>query len=79
MTASDRPIPNPTRDWCNESGATALKAIIEAHWRARGWIVTATLEQAGFLSVMRGRRYDIRSDLVNGAPRVVASERSEAA
>lgn len=62
-------FPSPSRDFCDEPGAIALKAIIEAYWRARGFIVTVKLEGGGFLSVMRARRCDVRSDLINGWPR----------
>lgn len=73
-------FPSPTRDWCDEPGAIALKAQIEAYWRERGGLVTVKLVQAGFLAAMRRGRYDLRSDLVNGAPtrRIVEEQRDAA-
>lgn len=57
---------------CNRSGAEALKAKIEAYWRERGAIVHCRIEPKGFTAALRAARYDVRSDLLNGWPRMRA-------
>lgn len=56
-------------DLCDKEGAERLAAHIRAYWQARGGVVRVWLEEAAFTPAMRSNRYDVRSDLVNGAPR----------
>lgn len=56
-------------DYCSERGAQALKEKIEAYWRERGGDVTIRVQQMGFHPAIRAVRYELRSDMVNGAPR----------
>lgn len=66
-------LPMPTfgdhPDYCSERGAQALKEKIEAYWRERGGNVTVRVQQMGFHPAIRAVRYELRSDMVNGAPR----------
>jgi len=48
----------------------ALKQKIEAYWRERGRDVMLSLHNVGFHPAIRAARYDVRSDMVNGFPRV---------
>lgn len=57
-------------DYCSREGALALKAKIEAYWRERGLDVMIALHNVGFHPAIRAARYDVRSDMVNGMPRV---------
>lgn len=57
-------------EWCDKQGAQALKEKIEAYWRERGCTVNVDLQVAGFHPIMRSARIDVRSDLLNGWPRV---------
>lgn len=59
-------------EWCNRAGAEALRAKIEAYWRERGHAVQTHIERNGFLSTMRTARFDVRSDMRNGYPRLRA-------
>jgi len=56
-------------DYCSRDGAMALKAKIEAYWRARGQDVMVALHNVGFHPAIRAARYDVRSDMINGMPR----------
>lgn len=77
---SDAGFPSPSRDFCDETGAKALKAIIESYWRARGWAVEVKLVPGGWIAAMRSGRLDLRSDMVNGAPtRRIVEELKDAA
>jgi hypothetical protein len=53
----------------DRAGAEALKARIEAYWREQGFEVCVVLAPAGFAPALRGARFDIRSDLINGWPK----------
>lgn len=57
-------------DYCSRDGAMALKEKIEAYWRERGQDVMIALHNVGFHPAIRAARYDVRSDMVNGMPRV---------
>ena len=57
-------------DFCSRDGAHALKAKIEAYWRERGHNVMVALHNVGFHPAIRAARFDVRSDMVNGMPRV---------
>ena len=57
-------------DYCSRDGAQALKDKIEAYWRERGQNVMIALHNVGFHPAIRAARYDVRSDMVNGMPRV---------
>ena len=60
--------PQPTRDWCCEAGARALKAKIEDYWAERGHHVQIMLHSVGFHPAIRAARFDLRSNLKNGFP-----------
>jgi hypothetical protein len=64
-------------DYCSRDGAVALKAKIEAYWRERGHDVMIVLNNVGFHPAIRAARYDVRSDMVNGQPRVDRSRKLE--
>ncbi|MGF1462641.1 MAG: phosphoglycolate phosphatase [Maricaulaceae bacterium] len=74
-------------DWCTPDGARRLQQRIESYWRERGYEVSITLIDAGFMPAMRSARTDVRSDMVNGLPsrriandsRPVANDRVETA
>ncbi len=68
----------PGRDWTGASGASALKARIEAYWRGRGFEVQVMLVDGPFSAALRATRVDVRSELVNGLPRA-ALKRAAAA
>lgn len=57
-------------DFCSRSGANELKAKIETYWAARGQNVQVMLHNVGFHPAIRAARFDVRSDMVNGMPRV---------
>jgi hypothetical protein len=57
-------------DYCSRDGAINLKEKIEAYWRERGQTVMIALHNVGFHPAIRAARYDVRSDMVNGMPRV---------
>lgn len=59
-------------DACTREGAQRLAEKIEAYWRERGHVVQARTVDAGFAPAMRSARTDVRSDLVNGWPRLRA-------
>jgi hypothetical protein len=59
-------------DYCSREGAVALKAKIEAYWRERGQDVMLSLHNVGFHPAIRAARYDVRSDMVNGMPRLTS-------
>lgn len=56
-------------EYTDRYGAQALKARIEAYWRARGFEVQVMLVEGSFTPQLRSCRVDLRSDLVNGLPR----------
>jgi hypothetical protein len=58
-------------NYCSEAGAQLLKTKIESYWRERGHQVSVILEDKGFHLAVRATRFDIRSDMINGAPRSV--------
>jgi hypothetical protein len=60
-------------DYCSRDGALNLKAKIEAYWKERGHTVMIALHNVGFHPAIRAARYDVRSDMVNGMPRVRAN------
>lgn len=80
-TMDDDPISaHPEHDFCNREGALRLKAKIEAYWAERGKSVMVTLQNVGFHPAIREARYDVRSDMIGGMPRVrPAIERRDAA
>jgi hypothetical protein len=57
-------------DYCSRDGAQTLKDKIEAYWRERGHNVMVALHNVGFHPAIRAARFDVRSDMVNGMPRV---------
>ncbi|MGE0740478.1 MAG: hypothetical protein AB7O98_03985 [Hyphomonadaceae bacterium] len=57
-------------DYCSRDGALALKLKIEAYWRERGHDVMVALHNVGFHPAIRAARFDVRSDMVNGLPRL---------
>ncbi len=59
-------------DYCSREGANALKEKIEAYWRERGMHVMIALHNVGFHPAIRAARYDVRSDMINGMPRMAA-------
>lgn len=66
-----------TGDFCTAEGARRLKARIEEYWSERGFNVTINLVEAGFVAAMRSARTDVRSNMVNGMPRLRAGSREE--
>ncbi len=60
--------PNNRPDYCSLEGAQALKAKIEAAWKARGLTPRFQIVASHSGDVTR-LRYDIRSDMVGGWPR----------
>jgi hypothetical protein len=54
-------------DFCDSDGARKLKAKIE-YWTSRGFDVSVSLVEAGFVPAMRSARTDVRSNMVNGMP-----------
>ena len=57
-------------DYCSREGAQTLKDKIEAYWRERGQNVMINLHNVGFHPAIRAARFDVRSDMINGMPRV---------
>ncbi len=57
-------------DYCSREGAQTLKDKIEAYWSERGQNVMVALHNVGFHPAIRAARFDVRSDMVNGMPRV---------
>lgn len=57
-------------EYTDRYGANALKARIEAYWRERGYDVQVMLVEGSFTPQLRACRVDVRSDLVNGLPRL---------
>ena len=55
-------------DLCDHPGALILAERIESYWRQRGYEVSVTTQEAGFVPTMRTRRHDVRSNMVNGLP-----------
>ena len=56
-------------NYCTEEGAHLLKKQIESYWRERGCEVTIGVHEMGFHPAVRATRFDLRSDMINGAPR----------
>lgn len=65
-------------DFCSRSGANELKDKIEAYWAARGQKVQVMLHNVGFHPAIRAARFDVRSDMVNGMPRVAGAAKRPA-
>ncbi len=63
-------------DYCSREGAQALKDKIEAYWRERGQNVMINLHNVGFHPAIRAARFDVRSDMINGMPRVGGKKQS---
>lgn len=59
-------------EYTDRYGADALKTRIEAYWRERGFDVQVMLVEGSFTPQLRACRVDVRSDLVNGLPRMRA-------
>jgi hypothetical protein len=55
-------------NYCTEEGAHLLKRIIESYWRERGHDVAIGVHEMGFHPAVRAARFDLRSDMINGAP-----------
>lgn len=72
-----RSYPDPEHDYCTLAGAYRLKQKIEDYWRERGAAVQVTVHNTGFHPAIRYARHDVRSDLVNGMPRLRAVPVSE--
>lgn len=72
------PPPREPADFCSREGAAAIKEKIEAYWAARGQHVMVALHNVGFHPAIRAARFDVRSDMVNGMPRVSAVRRPPA-
>ena len=72
------PIPH-VANYCDRKGAEALKSKIEVYWALRGKRVQVWIEQKAFHAALRGSRFDVRSDLVNGLPSPSAIEDRRAA
>jgi hypothetical protein len=68
--SSFNPANGEPADYCSREGAQALKDKIEAYWRERGQNVMIALHNVGFHPAIRAARFDVRSDMVNGMPRV---------
>ena len=60
-------------DLCTDDGAARLAAKIQDFWSKKGFDVQVDLRPEGFVSTMRSARTDVRSDMVNGMPRRIAS------
>ncbi|WP_228445842.1 hypothetical protein [Terricaulis silvestris] len=71
--SSFSPAHGEPADYCSRDGAQALKDKIEAYWRERGQNVMVALHNVGFHPAIRAARFDVRSDMVNGMPRVRGS------
>lgn len=59
-------------EYCDKDGALAIKEKIEAYWRERGQVVEIYLHETGFSPAMRSARIDVRSNMLNGWPRLRA-------
>ena len=73
------PRPDEEEDASTKEGAERLKKKIETYWGGRGYAVNVSLAYKPFTAMMRAGSYEIRSDLVNGLPRALFSERRDAA
>ena len=62
--------PPETRD---EAEARAER--IRSYWRERGHEIHVVVQEGGFHPSMRARRWDVRSNLVDGEPKKVAHSR----
>lgn len=60
-------------DFCSRKGANELKQKIEAYWRERGHNVQVVLHNVGFHPAIRAARFDVRSDMINGMPRIAGA------
>lgn len=61
-------------DLCDRNGAGRLAAKIQDFWRKRGFDVVVETKDEGFVSTMRSARTDIRSNMINGMPAMVARD-----
>lgn len=55
-------------EYCDRRGAEKIAQMIRDYWAMHGADVQVGVVHAGFVPVMRGSRYDVRSDLINGLP-----------
>ncbi len=58
-------------DYCTREGADRIKAQLESYWRARGQDVAITVLCFGFHPAIRAARYDVRSNMINGMPKLI--------
>lgn len=66
------------QDTCSAAGSARLKAAIEAYWAQRGAAVTVTIAETRFQPSLRSTGMELRSDMINGWPRVFAEGRDPA-
>lgn len=59
----------PKLDPSTEKGAWAIAEGIRAYWAAQGYVVTIDVRPERFSPVIRGRRWEVVTDLINGLPR----------
>ncbi len=57
-------------NYCTEAGAHLLKKQIENYWHARGYDVTIGVHEMGFHPSVRAARFELRSNMINGEPRL---------
>lgn len=60
---------DPERAEYNKRLALDHARSIREYWAARGYTVTVNVVNRGWSNQMRGIRYDIETDLVNGRPK----------
>lgn len=58
------------KNYFNEYGARELQAMIEAYWQERGHKVQVDVVPTEYDAKVRSIRYDVRSQMVNGMPRM---------
>lgn len=56
-------------DYFTQEGATELARRINAFWTAKGKAPVISLHRVNYDAGVRGARFDIRSDMLNGKPR----------
>jgi hypothetical protein len=57
-------------DFCSKDGALKLAEMIQAYWSERGGVVETQLIERTFTQTMRSTRFDVRTDMLNGRPRL---------
>ena len=57
-------------DLCTRTGAEAIAERVISYWRERGYAVTCTLHERVCLKSARNNQWDVRSNIVNGLPKV---------